>query len=68
MGDIVNLNKYRKARVRAEAQSRAEENRRRTGLTKAEKDRERQARTKAERTLEGKKLDGEQDDPPKKGA
>ncbi|MGL4396130.1 MAG: DUF4169 family protein [Hyphomicrobium sp.] len=36
-GDIVNLNKYRKAKDRAESDKRAEENRVRFGRTKAER-------------------------------
>ncbi|MEQ1653737.1 MAG: DUF4169 family protein [Hyphomicrobium sp.] len=36
--DIVNLNKFRKARERADAEQRAEENRVRHGRTKAEKE------------------------------
>ena len=40
MGDIVNLNQYRKAQARAESAKQAEANRRRHGRTKAEREKE----------------------------
>jgi hypothetical protein len=40
MAEIVNLNRARKAKVRAEAGKQAEANRAKFGRTKAEKDRE----------------------------
>lgn len=66
--DIVNLNKFRKARERADAEQRAEENRLRHGRTKAEKERvaaEEQARSRAldqaERTPRGIAIDDDLD-------
>lgn len=40
MGDIINLNQYRKAQARAGAAKQAEANRRRYGRTKAEREKE----------------------------
>jgi hypothetical protein len=61
-GEIVNLRKARKARERAEAQTRAAENRVRFGRSKAER------RTlAAEEDLAARRLDGhrrDRDDPP----
>lgn len=37
MNDVVNLNRYRKKKARADKEKTAEENRARHGLTKAEK-------------------------------
>jgi hypothetical protein len=67
MGEIVNLNQYRKRRERAERGRKASENRVRFGLDATERGRnasDRQARDKA---LDGKKLDRPADDtdPPK---
>ncbi len=57
MGDVVNLNKFRKARDRKTADDQAAENRVRFGLPK---DLKSKARTDAEQTqkdLDGKRLD-----------
>jgi len=57
MGDVVNLNKFRKARDRKTAEDQAAENRVRFGLPK---DLKSKARTDAEQTqkdLDGKRLD-----------
>jgi hypothetical protein len=53
MADVINLNKARKARARAEAKTTAERNRVRHGVTRAEKQ-----KTEAEKRLADRKLDG----------
>ncbi|MFN3522170.1 MAG: DUF4169 family protein [Phenylobacterium sp.] len=53
MSEIVNLNKARKARARAEAKAQAAENRFAFGRTRAEK-----VRGKAEVVMLSRKLDG----------
>jgi uncharacterized protein DUF4169 len=63
MGDVVNLNRYRKQKERAERERRANEKRARFGIPKAER-----AKTTAERALETRLLDGaRRDDPPSEG-
>lgn len=57
MAEIVNLNRARKARVKAGGAKRAEENRARFGRTKTEKAMARALAEKAARELEGKKRD-----------
>ena len=57
MGDVVNLNRFRKTRDRAERAKEAEANRIRFGRTKAEKDRDRQEAERRAQDLNGKKLD-----------
>ncbi|PWC39710.1 DUF4169 family protein [Azospirillum sp. TSO35-2] len=57
MGDVVNLNRFRKNRDRADRAKEAEANRVRFGRTKAEKDRDRMEAERRAQTLEGKKLD-----------
>jgi hypothetical protein len=53
MGDVVNLNRYRKLKQRAERERRAGEKRARFGISKAER-----AKGAAERSLETRRLDG----------
>jgi hypothetical protein len=53
MGDVVNLNRYRKQKQRAERERRANEKRARFGMPRSER-----AKTSAERALEARKLDG----------
>ena len=53
MGEIINLRRFRKAKERAEAQSRASVNRAQHGRTKAEREGE-----TARETLAGRKLEG----------
>jgi hypothetical protein len=53
MGDIVNLNRYRKQKLKAERERRANEKRARFGIPKAER-----AKTSAERSLEARRLEG----------
>ena len=54
---IVNLNKYRKTRDRAEAERRAVENRVRFGRSKAAVQKEKDERKQREKTLDDKRLD-----------
>ncbi len=58
MGEIVNLNRVRKARAKAEAARQAEINRAAFGRTKGEKQADRTAREAEARQLDGKALDG----------
>lgn len=62
MGDVVNLNQFRKERERRRKIAQASMNREKFGRTKAEKqaDREEQART--ERSLDGAKLPTPEDE------
>lgn len=55
MADIINLNKARKARDKADARARAEENRVRFGQTKAEKESGRREAEAIERHLDAHK-------------
>ncbi len=57
MAEPVNLNRFRKARKRAEETKRAAENRVAFGRTKAERDKDRGEARKTGRDLDGKKLD-----------
>ncbi len=59
MGDVVNLNRYRKQKQRAERERRANEKRARFGIPKAER-----GKTTAERALESRRLDGARRDEP----
>ena len=53
MGDIVNLNRYRKLKQRSERERQAGDKHARFGLSKAER-----AKSAAERSLETRRLDG----------
>lgn len=55
--NVVNLNRFRKKKQRADKAKQAEISRIRHGRTQAEKDRERAERARAERTIDGKRLD-----------
>lgn len=57
--NVVNLNKFRKKKQRAEKAKQAEANRIKHGRTGAEKERERLERERAARVLEGKRLGDE---------
>lgn len=57
MGDVINLNKARKARARSEQQRQAEENRLKFGRTKVEKKTEVAEADRSNKDLDGKKLD-----------
>jgi hypothetical protein len=56
MADIVNLNRVRKAKSKAEATRQAAENRIIHGRTRAEREREAQENEARRRALEGKRL------------
>lgn len=55
MAEPVNLNRFRKAKARAEDKARADENAVRFGRSKAEKAVDRAKADKAERELDGKR-------------
>ena len=55
MAEIVNLNKTRKAKAKAEAGQQAEANRAKFGRTKAEKDREAAEQARRDALLDGAK-------------
>ncbi len=57
MGEIVNLRRARKAKTRDAAAAVAEENRRRSGLTKAERRAVESERLARERVLDGARID-----------
>ena len=57
MTSVVNLNRFRKAKKREEAQQRAAENRALLGRGKKERKAEDAERRRAERELDAKKLD-----------
>ncbi|PWC58525.1 hypothetical protein TSH7_23725 [Azospirillum sp. TSH7] len=59
MGDVVNLNRFRKTRDKAERAKEADANRARFGRTKAEKERDRKEAERRTQTLDGHKLDSE---------
>ncbi len=68
MGDVVNLNQFRKQRRRREEERRAAENRRRAGRTKSERVEARLEIERRDRTLDDKRLDPpEGDDTPEAG-
>ena len=52
MGDVVNLNKFRKQRARTEAERTAEQNRLKHGRTKAERERDRDGQVRLIRRLD----------------
>ena len=55
MAEVVNLNRMRKAKVRADEESRAQANRVKYGRTKAEKENDRRAEERSARLHQGKK-------------
>jgi hypothetical protein len=57
MGDVVNLNRYRKAHARTERERQAEENRIRFGRPKAETQARRLEEERSRHDLDGKKRD-----------
>ncbi len=61
MGDVVNLNKFRKAKAKGDKTQKAEENRTKFGRTKGEKARDKSSTDKAGREHDGHEL--EDDDP-----
>jgi hypothetical protein len=63
VGDVVNLNRFRKKKQREEKAKQAEINRIRHGRTQAQKDRELADKERAARLLEGKRLEREAEEP-----
>lgn len=61
MAEIINLNKYRKARKRAAESVEATQNRIRHGRTKAERDRAQEDTARAGRKLDDRRLDDPDD-------
>ncbi len=57
MGDVVNLNKFRKAKSKDHKEKQAGENRVKFGRTKAEKTAKKNIDAQARNDLDGKKLD-----------
>jgi hypothetical protein len=66
MGDLVNLNKFRKAKQRRVEEDQATINREKFGRTKAEAKQDRQARERQDKALDDRKLKGD-DSPGKDG-
>jgi hypothetical protein len=65
LAEIVNLNRFRKAKARDSAQQEATENRVRFGRTKVAKENDRRAEERREKLLSGKELtDKPADDDP----
>ena len=56
MGEVINLNRFRKARAKADAEKQAEENRASFGRTKTEKLQKTRERDRRDQDLDGKKL------------
>lgn len=59
MGDLVNLNRFKKRAVREEASRQAELNRARSGRTKPERNLQEQRTARANTMLDQHKIDGE---------
>lgn len=59
MGDLVNLNRFKKRAVRDEASRQAELNRARSGRTKLERNLQEQRTARANTMLDQHKIDGE---------
>jgi len=57
MASVVNLNRFRKAKNRAEAERRAAENRAAFGRSKAERQKAEDERQRRERDLDGKRVE-----------
>lgn len=57
MAEIVNLNRFRKARKRQDTDRQADANRVKFGRTKAEKENDRRAEERRRQEIDGKKLD-----------
>jgi len=56
MGDVVNLNRFRKQKNKAESVKQADANRQSFGRSKTEKKRDSQDKARTEKDLDGKKL------------
>ena len=59
MGDVVNLNKFRKAKERAEKAATAAQNRSKHGRSAADKARQTAERAKLDRELSSKRLESD---------
>ena len=59
MGDLVNLNRFRKRAARDEASKQAETNRARSGRSKLERNLQEQRTARANNMLDQHKIDGE---------
>ena len=59
MGDLVNLNKFRKAKQRRTEEAQAGINREKFGRTKAQTKRDQKSREESEKLLDGAKVDEE---------
>jgi len=57
MGDVVNLNRFRKAKEKAVREAQAAANRARHGRTKEQRAREKDEAARTIKDLEGKKID-----------
>ncbi|EWY38189.1 hypothetical protein N825_14880 [Skermanella stibiiresistens SB22] len=57
MGDVVNLNRFRKAREKSQKEAQAAANRAKHGRTKDQRATERDEEARRARELEGKKID-----------
>ncbi|HYI69645.1 MAG TPA: DUF4169 family protein [Skermanella sp.] len=57
MGDVVNLNRFRKAKEKAAREAQAAANRTRHGRTKDQRTREKDEAARIAKELEGKKID-----------
>jgi hypothetical protein len=66
MGDLINLNKFRKAKQRQTEEVQAGINREKFGRTKAETKRDRKTREHGDKQLDGSKLPAEEADKPKR--
>ncbi len=64
MGDVVNLNHYRKRRERLRAEGRGAENRARKGRTKLERDTATNEAERRQRKLDGKRIERSPGDEP----
>jgi hypothetical protein len=62
MSNVVNLNKFRKAKAKAEKAKLAETNKRLHGRTKAERQREHLQKQQLESKVDGARLDGSPQD------
>jgi hypothetical protein len=61
MGEVINLNKKRKTKIRLEKAKKASENRIKFGRTKKEKQIEKQENERNERHLDGHRLEKKED-------
>ena len=62
MGNVVNLNRFRKRKAKEDAAKRAETNRRLHGRTKAERARDELSKKRLDSKLEGARLEREKDE------